>query len=97
MDWSSSSTTDRGGGNSHTLLANYRVGKTVGVGSFGKIISAVEYCHSNMIVHRDLKPENILLDSQHNVKIADFGLNNIIREELAFTKDKLWKSKLCFP
>ena len=33
-----------------------------------------------MVVHRDLKPENLLLDSYHNVKIADFGLSNIMRD-----------------
>ncbi|KAI3854684.1 hypothetical protein MKW92_045263 [Papaver armeniacum] len=32
----------------------------------------------NMVVHRDLKPENLLLDSKYNVKIADFGLSNIM-------------------
>ena len=29
-------------------------------------------------VHRDLKPENVLLDPHENVKIADFGLSNLI-------------------
>ncbi|KAM7268382.1 hypothetical protein ACFE04_010548 [Oxalis oulophora] len=47
---------------------------------FQQIISGVEYCHRNMIVHRDLKPENLLLDSRFNVKIADFGLSNIMRD-----------------
>ncbi|KAG5682439.1 hypothetical protein PVAND_011791 [Polypedilum vanderplanki] len=43
---------------------------------FWQILSAVEYCHSQNIVHRDLKAENLLLDSNMNIKIADFGFSN---------------------
>uniref|UniRef100_A0A8R7U100 non-specific serine/threonine protein kinase n=1 Tax=Triticum urartu TaxID=4572 RepID=A0A8R7U100_TRIUA len=47
---------------------------------FQQIISGVEYCHTNMVVHRDLKPENLLLDSKYNVKLADFGLSNVMHD-----------------
>eukprot|EP00041_Stephanoeca_diplocostata_P017942 m.371559 g.371559 ORF g.371559 m.371559 type:complete len:303 (+) comp20867_c0_seq7:275-1183(+) len=47
---------------------------------FQQIISGVDYCHRHMVVHRDLKPENLLLDSKNNVKIADFGLSNIMTD-----------------
>mmetsp|Transcript_451 Transcript_451/g.1363 ORF Transcript_451/g.1363 Transcript_451/m.1363 type:complete len:759 (-) Transcript_451:516-2792(-) len=47
---------------------------------FHQIVSGVEYCHFQKIVHRDLKPENLLLDSNLNIKIADFGLSNLMRD-----------------
>jgi carbon catabolite-derepressing protein kinase len=47
---------------------------------FQQIVCAIEYCHRHKIVHRDLKPENLLLDENLNVKIADFGLSNIMTD-----------------
>jgi serine/threonine protein kinase len=47
---------------------------------FQQIIFGLEYLHTQQIAHRDLKPENILLDEENNVKIADFGLSNIMRD-----------------
>eukprot|EP00002_Diphylleia_rotans_P040771 TRINITY_DN9751_c0_g1_i1.p1 TRINITY_DN9751_c0_g1~~TRINITY_DN9751_c0_g1_i1.p1 ORF type:complete len:521 (+),score=79.56 TRINITY_DN9751_c0_g1_i1:178-1740(+) len=47
---------------------------------FQQIISGLEYAHKKKIVHRDLKPENILLDQNYNVKIADFGLSNMLKD-----------------
>lgn len=41
---------------------------------FRQIIAGLSYCHRFNICHRDLKPENILLDSQRNIKLADFGM-----------------------
>lgn len=45
-----------------------------------KVLTAINYCHSNKIVHRDLKPENIIFaskDPDSELKICDFGLSAI--------------------
>jgi len=44
------------------------------------LLSAIEYLHKHKVSHRDLKPENILLDENNNIKLADLGLCNLIKE-----------------
>ncbi|CAG5113531.1 Oidioi.mRNA.OKI2018_I69.chr2.g7630.t1.cds [Oikopleura dioica] len=44
---------------------------------FKQIVSAVDFCHQHNVCHRDLKPENLLLDSQNNIKVADFGMASL--------------------
>ncbi|XP_075043810.1 serine/threonine-protein kinase MARK2 isoform X4 [Mixophyes fleayi] len=58
------------------LVAHGRMKEKEARSKFRQIVSAVQYCHQKLIVHRDLKAENLLLDSDMNIKIADFGFSN---------------------
>jgi len=44
---------------------------------FHQMCDAFTYLHGNGVSHRDMKPENIMLDSEFNLKIADFGFASV--------------------
>lgn len=48
---------------------------------FEQVCEAVQYAHQHLIVHRDLKPTNILVAENGTVKLLDFGIAKILKEE----------------
>ena len=48
---------------------------------FACIILGLEYIHSNNIIHRDIKPENLVFDDKGYLRIADFGVAKIRKED----------------
>ena len=45
---------------------------------FQGLISALEHLREHRILHRDIKPDNLLLDANGDMKLADFGVAEII-------------------
>jgi len=64
------------------------------------ILRGLAYLHAHNIVHRDLKPDNILCSSSEwpfQVKLADFGLSNVLDEVDDSLQSKVGTPLYCSP
>ncbi len=52
-----------------------------------QILRALQHAHDKGIVHRDIKPQNIMLLSDGTIKVTDFGIARLSRNELRATTE----------
>jgi len=50
-----------------------------------ELVMALKFLHSSGIIHRDIKPANILVTEQGHLKVADFGLSQVLNDNTAAT------------
>lgn len=51
-----------------------------------QIVAGLRFAHEGGVIHRDLKPDNVLLKEDGSVKMADFGLAQLFRDEAHLTQ-----------
>lgn len=47
-----------------------------------QILRALQHAHARGVIHRDIKPHNVMLLTDGTIKVTDFGISKIAREEV---------------
>ncbi len=48
---------------------------------FCELCDVVNYAHRMQVIHGDLKPDNILMTAEHKIKVLDFGISQLIKND----------------
>ncbi len=62
------------GANLHDIIHGGELTPEQTLSIAAQICTALAYAHGKGVVHRDMKPANVMIDTESQVKVADFGL-----------------------
>ena len=62
------------GANLADIIHQVGLGPAQALAIVEQVCTALAYAHNKGIVHRDIKPANVMIDTESQVKVADFGL-----------------------